>query len=142
MSDEVPAWLATTEELEQFTPVPPARPARKRRWVKAYTWVAEQAVQSGELPAVMRLWFAALERADADGRADFGSGELEEILACSGSSVRRAVAQAKRGGLVQEDSSVRHVYLIGVENGRPSGKRLSKKRQIEDIGHRYSGKRA
>lgn len=139
--EERPAWLATVEELEQVTPVPPALPIRRRRWVKAFTWVAESAQRSSELPPVMRLWFAAMERCDSEGRADFESGELEDILHCSGAAVRRAIVKAKRGGLTQVDSSARHIYLIGVKDDRPSGKRLAKRRKIDAIGHRYSTSR-
>ena len=81
---EQPAWLATEEELAEVAPVPPVTPARMRRWVKVFRWKSGEATEAEALPTVMRLWFAAVERCDADGRADFSSGELAKILGCVG----------------------------------------------------------
>lgn len=136
-TDEKPEWLASADELEQLTPVPPRTPARMRRWAKVFRWKVAEATHEEALPTVMRLWFAALERCDSDGRADFSSGELAEILGCTDRSVRAAITTAKRGGLLQEDSDARHLYLIGAKDEAPSAARLSKRRRVDAIGRRY-----
>jgi hypothetical protein len=136
-----PAWLATEEELAELTPVPPATPARMRRWVKVFRWKTAEAASVGTLPKVMRLWFAAVERCDSDGRADFSSDELAKILGCTGRAVRSAIAQGKAGGLLRAESDARHLYLVGVKDEAHSAKRTAKRRRIDAVGQRYGSTR-
>lgn len=110
----------------------------ERSWVKLTVPHAEKSSRTEELPRLMRLWFAAVERCDSDGRADFDSGELAEILGCAERTVRSTIAQGKRCGQLREKSDARHVYLLGVSNDRPSAKRAAKRRRIEGAAHEYA----
>lgn len=139
--EERPAWLATEEELAEMAPAPSVTPARMRRWAKVYLRQAEESAESEELPKVMRLWFAAVARCDSEGRADFESGELAEILGCSGRTVRSAIAQGKAGGLLGDESDARHLYLVGVRDESPSAKRTAKRRRLDGIGQRHRSTR-
>lgn len=114
------------------TPSSSDKPVSERTWVKVTIPHAQKSSRTKELPKLMRLWFAAVERCDSDGRADFDSGELEGILACDASTVRRTIAQGKRCGQFREKSDARHVYLCGATNDRPSARRAARRRRIED----------
>lgn len=138
---ERPSWLADAAELEQMSPPPRVTPESARSWVKLMTSHAEESWDNGELPRLMRLWFAAVGRIDSEGRADFNSGELAEILDCAERTVRSVIAQGKRAGQLREESDARHVYLVGVVNARPSAKRLAKRRRVDAIGQRYRSTR-
>lgn len=110
----------------------------ERSWVKLTVSHAEKSSHTEELPKLMRLWFAAVERCDSDGRADFDSGELAEVLGCDASTVRKTIAQGKRCGQLREKSDARHVYLVGVTNERPSARRTAKRRRLEETAHQYA----
>jgi hypothetical protein len=138
---ERPAWLAGEEELAEMSPAPTVTPAKMRRWSKVLHRTADAATESEELPKVMRLWFAAVARCDSEGRADFDSGELAEILGCSGRTVRIAIAQGKAGGLLADESDARHVYLLGVRDESPSARRTAKRRRLDAIGQRHGSTR-
>ncbi|ATG51165.1 hypothetical protein CFK38_06225 [Brachybacterium vulturis] len=117
-------------------PSPSGTSVSERTWVKLTVAHAEKSSHTEELPKLMRLWFAAVERCDSDGRADFDTGELAEILGCAERTMRDTIAQGKRCGQLREKSDARHVYLIGVTNDRPSAVRLTKKRRAEDVAKR------
>lgn len=122
-------------------PSPSEKTVQERTWVKVTAPHAEKSSRTEELPRLMRLWFAAVERCDADGRADFDSGELAELLGCAERTVRDAIAQGKRCGQFREKSDARHVYLVGVTNERPSARRTARRRRVEDAGHQYAATR-
>lgn len=138
---ERPPWLATGEELEAMAPAPSVTPVRIRRWSKVFHRTASESAESEELPKVMRLWFAAVARCDSEGRADFESGELAEILGCSARTVRSAIAQGKAGGLLGDESDARHLHLVGVRDESPSAKRTAKLRRLAAIGQRHRSTR-
>lgn len=119
-------------------PSPSDRPAAERTWAKLTVSHAEKSSHTEELPKLMRLWFAAVERCDSDGRADFDSSELAELLGCAERTVRDTIAQGKRCGQLREKSDARHVYLLGVTNERPSARRTAKRRRVEEMTHRHA----
>lgn len=119
-------------------PSPSDRPAAERTWAKLTVSHAGKSSHTEELPKLMRLWFAAVERCDADGRADFDSSELAELLGCAERTVRDTIAQGKRCGQLREKSDARHVYLVGVTNERPSARRTAKRRRIEETTHQHA----
>lgn len=114
------------------------RPVAERAWVKLTVSHAEKSSHTEELPRLMRLWFAAVERCDSDGRADFDAGELAKILGCAERTMRDTIAQGKRCGQLREKSDARHVYLVGVTNERPSARRTAKRRRIEETTHQHA----
>ena len=120
------------------SPAPSDKPVTQRSWAKVTTSHAEKSSRTEELPRLMRLWFAAIERCDSDGRADFDSGELAGILGCAERTVRSTIAQGKRCGQLGEKSDARHVYLIGVANERPSAHRVARRRRAEGAVHQYA----
>lgn len=139
---ERPAWLATEDELAEMAPVPPVTPIRMRRWVKVFRWKASEAAESHALPTVMRLWLAAVDRCDSEGRADFDSGELTKILGCTDRTVRDVISRGKAGGLLRHESDARHLHLLGVKDESPSAQRVAKRRRIDAIRPRYASTRA
>ncbi|MBK0330125.1 hypothetical protein I8D64_01740 [Brachybacterium sp. MASK1Z-5] len=100
---------------------------------------AEAFMLEQELPTSMRLWMAASERCDYVGHALFDSRELEAILNVSGQAVRTALAKLKRAGVIADESTSRHVFLVGVSNGTGQARRLAERRHMETIGRRYAG---
>lgn len=105
------------------------------RFVKVYTKRARTFAATDALPVEMRLWFAALDRADYVGHAVFESGELEEILGRDDRAIRRGIAKGKAGGIFEEMTNSRHVWLVGVEDGSGYGQKLAKARFLEGDGY-------
>lgn len=141
MSGTRPDWLASEDELANMSPRPMPVPRRTRQWLKVTRFTARKGAGSDELPSVMRVWFAAMDRCDSEGRADFNSGELASIAACGERALRNAIAKGKRAGLLSAASDARHVYLMGVTDQTPSARRTTKRRRIAAVGRRYASTR-
>lgn len=105
------------------------------RFTKVFTKTARTFAATDALPVEMRLWFAALDRADYVGHAIFEPGELEAILGRDERAIQRGIVKGKTGGLFEEMTNSRHVWLVGVEDGSGHGQKLAKARFIEGDGY-------
>lgn len=87
-------------------------------WIRGFQSQLTEAARNPDLPGLMRLEKAVLGRSDAAGHAQFGPGELAEILstvnrntgvasAMDDAQLKRLIKKAKACGIVSEDSTRR-----------------------------------
>lgn len=105
------------------------------RFMKVYTHQAREFAGIEEMPTEMRIWFAALDRADYVGHAVFEPGELEAILGRDDRAIRRGIVKGKAFGMLEDYSNSRHLWLVGVEDGSGYGQKLAKSRFIQGEGY-------
>lgn len=105
------------------------------RFMKLHTAQARRFAAADALPVEMRLWFAAADRVDSVGHAIFESGELEQIIGRDVQAIQRAIRRGKAGGLFEEMTNSRHVWLVGVEDGSGYGLGVAKARFIRGDGY-------
>lgn len=105
------------------------------RFLKVYAQPVRAFAATEGMAPEMRVWFAALDRADSVGHAIFGSGELEKILGRNGQAIQRAIRKGKTLGLLDSMTNSRHVWIVGGEDGTSYGRKLARARFIRGDGY-------
>lgn len=105
------------------------------RFLKVYAKQARAFAATEGIAPEVRVWFAALDRADSVGHAVFESGELGRILGSSDQVVRTVIRKGKALGLLDGVTNSRHVWVAGGEDGTSYGRNLAEARYIRGDGY-------